>query len=373
MRPRIWIPELKSNIPTSYESIPTMGIVMSGYFHVELKNPKTQEVKFSGSFPNVITNRFMDFLGGASGSFSTLFSALAVGSGTTAPSGTDTKLDGEFGSRSTNNAGIVDTVDFISGSGLFGCYWSFKRTRLFDAGINTGSITEFGWFTGPSSTNMMNRSLIRDSAGIPTSISKSVDDELRVIYEYRAVVPTISQSFSIDVRGSTIDVKILPINIAQGYGYTTPGWGYGVYDGLSTRLGGNGSVLCQLLAAQVYTGSNPTPFGPNTSSGYFTGSIIADGPRYSTAGAASAYPETSSMVPYITGTYYVQFDHVVRASNVAVNSFPTGVTGMVLSPWDAFYGNPPWLVAFSPAIPKTNVDQFKFSIRYSWSRSGTAE
>jgi hypothetical protein len=365
MRTRIWIPE-KQEIDVSEPptiNIPiNLSIGMEGHYHVLLTNTKTQEVKFSGSFKNVLTTRFMNVLGEGGGIIINLFSSLGVGSGSTIPSASDTNLANGYAVRSTNNGSIGDSYTFRSGSAPSGCYWEMRKTRLFTEGQNTGSITEFGWFNG--SSELMSRALIRDpTTGAPTTIVKGADDELLVTYEFRAIVPTTTGSYNAVFGPTSHSVTVLPIRIATAFILGTNrgnGWG-SVLD----TFGGNWGLHFRVYSSAATNSCNPIGGGSfNT--------WPSPGTGQPTVGGFNSGPDVGVAFPYTASNFYRDASYIIRATNSSIN--PGGqIQGLTAAPWSAFdtNGEPPWMMYFDPPIPKPDTHQVKFTIRHSWYQSGT--
>lgn len=363
-RPRIWIPEkIESTNPVTEVPI-SFNIGFEGYFHVVLRNTKTNEIKYSGSFKNVLTDRFMNLLGAGSGSVTSLFSALAVGSGSTTPSGTDLTLAGEFGVRTTNNGSVGDGYGFSSGSLPSGSFWTLRRTRYFSDTQSPGTISEFGWWTSTSGGSLVCRSLIRDPVtGAPTSIVKTSDDELLVTYDFRAIVPTTTSSISTTFGPTTHSVTALPIRVDGAFG---AGSDFGIgWVSFLERFGSNWGIFCKTHSS-VNTGSANPLGGPS----FATWPVPQSG--YPTFGGSEGFPDVATLATYTGSTYYRDVSYIIRASNSAVNAGGS-INGMTFAPYNG--GNvsqaPPWLIHFSPSVPKPDTHQIKFTIRYAWYRSGS--
>ena len=105
-----------------------------------------------------------------------------VGSGSSTPTPSQTQLDNKVAHTSTWR-------DRTTGVNIDDGYYWGREVYRFNAGVATGNLSEIalGWSTG--STDIWNRSLIKDINGDPTTITVATDEFLDVFVEYRLYVP----------------------------------------------------------------------------------------------------------------------------------------------------------------------------------------
>lgn len=193
------------------------AVVVEGYFTVELIHARTGLVKRRLHFRNLITNAGLDALAGGT-RISDLIDSLAVGTGSSEPSYTDTTLNAEV-ARTNSNGGFGDS-DAMVGSGDLVEYWRRIRTRVFTEAQANANLTELGFFSGGT---MWNRQLFRDELGNPTTITKTNEDQLRVTYEYRVYPPWDDVVQEIEVNGVPVEVVNRPQRVASNTAWGSQG------------------------------------------------------------------------------------------------------------------------------------------------------
>lgn len=150
----------------------------------------------TGYQKNLILNQGLDFFGGDKGSY--INASCAIGSGNSAPAITQTKLDAYIaqadGTNTTSDYSYVD-----KGDNLYRM-WEQKKYRF--TGLADVNISEVGLVsTGTTSTTyyLTTRALIKDSLGVPTSISVKTGETLDIYYKIHKVIDTRDKSFVINV------------------------------------------------------------------------------------------------------------------------------------------------------------------------------
>lgn len=164
-------------------------------------------------FDNLITDAGLGYLmrGGttfnpnASFHGTQMFTYCGVGTGSAAPSVADVGLVSEVG-RTNANGGFADTNGTASG---FEYFW-FRRTFQFTAAQANGNLTEVGFFYNASGAPMWARQLIRDANGNPTTIVKTADYDLRVVYEVRWYPKLTDTVLPVSVDGVQQNVTLRP-------------------------------------------------------------------------------------------------------------------------------------------------------------------
>lgn len=150
----------------------------------------------TGFQKNLILNQGLDFFGGGKGI--AINERCVIGSGNSSPAITQTKLDAfiaiTIGSDITSDYSYVD-----KGDNLYRM-WEQKKYRF--TGLTNVNISEVGLVsTGVSSTDyyLTTRALIKDSLGVPMSISVKTGETLDIYYKIHKVVDTNDKSFVINV------------------------------------------------------------------------------------------------------------------------------------------------------------------------------
>ena len=162
----------------------------------------------TGYHKNLILNQGLDFFGGGKGSY--INDYCAIGAGNSTPLITQTKLDSyisqAYGSDTTSNYSYVDT-----GDGLYRM-WEQKKYRFTPSSdIN---VSELGLVsTGDTSSNyyLTTRTLLKDSLGVPTTITVRIGETLDIYYKFHKVIDTTDKSFVINVLDG--DGGAIPYNV----------------------------------------------------------------------------------------------------------------------------------------------------------------
>tara|TARA_R100001132_G_C3275829_1_gene99968 strand:- start:16977 stop:17855 length:879 start_codon:yes stop_codon:yes gene_type:complete len=286
----------------------TLNLNYSGRFKAEVLKDN-EVVRESCWSDNVIVNNFLNNVASDSGNTGGL-SSVAVGTGTSEPSVTDTSLDNQVATTSNdvsnNEINQITTVPY---------YCSLTYVFIFNIGDVSGNITEVSAnsFTG----GIVSRALFRDEFGDPTSVTVLADEQLRITYEGRVTIPDEDTVASVD--GYTLTIR------PSGADNTTA-WGFG------------NSVFINANRANVYSGSigdiDSTPSGGSNTQ----------------ASAVNAEPYVSNSfqreITYTWDTTRANFD-------IASALFRVGMQ---------------WQVGIDPVIPKTSSDLLNITIVVSFGR-----
>src|SRR5690606_7971637 len=121
-RRRIWVPEAPMLNLRRYIEVGAVrnAVVVEGYFTVELIHARTGLVKRRLHFRNLITDAGLDALAGGTGT-SHHMNYLAVGTGASEPSHTDTTLHAGI-ARTHNNGGFGDSNAMVVEGNLVECW-----------------------------------------------------------------------------------------------------------------------------------------------------------------------------------------------------------------------------------------------------------
>jgi len=314
------------------------GVGIRGYVTVELIHARTGLIKQKLEFPNLITDAGLDALAGTTIQISTFLASgyLAVGTGSTAPDEGDTGLASETGVRSNSVGGGSNSVGFGSSN----VYSYYRITREFSESQSNGNLTEFGIFSASTAGTMLVRQLFRDSNGDPVTITKTSDDKLRIIYEFRIYPPSSDATGTANVSGTDYGWTCRTMNMG-----VDTAWGFGGSStGLLNRLGASGAVGC--------TGGNHTTLGTTTST---------TGP---TGGSSTAAASSTSRSTYTSGTFSRDFSAIAEAGNW---NFTNGVRSFILQPWGTSAGNTHQIV-LDAFIPKLNTQRLTMNFSVSIGR-----
>jgi hypothetical protein len=283
-------------------------------------------------FHNTILNQGLDRMGVTAAL--TVISSAQVGTGTTAPSTTQTSLvaylagvdSGSPYPSSTVNSGSPDYKSLKT--------WIFT----FPQGDIVGTIAEVGvGWEATSGNNLFSRELIRDSGGNPITLSLTAIDQLIVYYEltYTPVLTDGSGSVVLDSITYNYDSRILRAASFAG----------SVFVVLSQRLA---------FINDAYTFVAGTTLN----------AITADWPDGNFIGSGSQTSVTTAA--YTPGTYYLDktiFWDTGRANDAG------GIGAIALDGSGGSGSGITYQIVFDTPIPKTNTQQLTLVVRYSWARA----
>lgn len=300
---------------------------INGKIGISIK--KDGELKPITVFNNLVTNSGLDLLGTTSPTSASTY--CFVGSGTTAPSTTDTTLvtpytgtaPGQSSADWTTNSHLTDSLPY---------YVSITRTYTFDIGEIVGNVSEIGFFNNSSPSKVMfSRALIKDTEGNPTTITILADEQLVVTYEVIRYLTSVTDvTGSITLGGTSYSYTLRPCNLDDPAN---------ISNNFLSPSHSNGTNLTWLPYTAYATQTLGNEFGRPT------GTTLGQG----TAVAAS----------YSNGTYY---------RDATVTWGPSDVTtsiGSLASASSAYSG---YQIAFTPVIPKTSINQLQLTFRHSWDR-----
>jgi hypothetical protein len=204
---RLWIPEAPAIMrPRGEIFLSRPAARFEGWFEVELIHARTGSVVWRSRFRNLITNNGLNSLGG-SVTPAAASTYVAVGTDGTAPGFTDGALGAEVVSGRVNaNGGTADVTGFAGDNS----YSYLRRTRFFSTSEGNGILAEVGTFALSGGGVMFSRQQIKDSGGVPTTINKTADFELRVTYELRTYIELVDQVYTALVNGVSQNVTVRP-------------------------------------------------------------------------------------------------------------------------------------------------------------------
>jgi hypothetical protein len=305
---------------------------------VELVHGRTGLIKRRLVFGNLIVDSGLDAVGATGTTLDDIVSHLAVGTDDTPPGPTDIELGNEIG-RTNSDGGFGD--ELVRESGVWSEFW---KSRVFSEGEANGDLKELGVFTGASGS-MFNRALFRDENGVPTTITKTSEDVLRVLVGVRVWVD--------------LDDVILS-------GVTISGESYDVYSGTVSRV-------------DFWTGTTsiriPSRFGfwgQQTSTNTF-GSIRADEPQglptnrneNTTGGTSDNVANVINRAAYVDGSSKREYE---AQWGPARANFPGGVGRIGYRLHGSSGAQAEYMIAFDPPLPKTEDDRLIIQAEFPFGR-----
>lgn len=160
----------------------------------------------STEFQNLILDRFLSRW--ANGTLSTTVQCV-VGTGTTAPTETDTTLTSQIGAAKTGVANVAS--NYKTGSDYFA---STRYTFTYSVGEITATIGEVGVSFGTISSGLIDtKTLIKDPAGNPTTVTLTAADQLVIEYYMIQKMPTSFGATAITVNGTAVSCTVETMNI----------------------------------------------------------------------------------------------------------------------------------------------------------------
>jgi len=313
---------------------------VAGYQNIQLL--RDGKVVFETGFQkNMILDTWFDrvLTNGNSQTLELGASFCAVGTGTTAVNPTQTSLVSFLAIKAGNNGfdygydGLVDGVP---------TGWAERRFD-FAQGAVVGNIAEVGTgmqFSPNSSTPLLTRALILDTNNNPTTISVTADDQLRIIHRiYTRWNPTpVTGSFQITSQGNTVthnfDLRFIVRASDQPGRYS--------FVDISSRNYRDGSFMSSPTLCETLTHSNSFD-SPTTNNTQSTGGM-----------GISAFNFVKNGLT-LTATAEIP---------VGVGNFAQGIGGMV---FNQVLGCS-YAISFSPRIPKTNLNKFRYTVSVTFAR-----
>lgn len=303
----------------------TSQVGLAGEYRLSVKRPDGSRVETEW-FSNLILNAGLDMIGNPTGG--NLVGYACVGTGTIAPSATQTQLNAYL--ASSNGTSFPAYTN--SGAPLYEGTQTFSY--VFTQGNVVGNIAEIG--VGPESdgSSLFSRSRIVDSGGNPTTLSVTALDELTVFYRitFKPNLTTQTGSFQI---GSTTYNYTARVAQVDNFG-----------NGWSALIGGSFATLYNVQSC----GENCT-----------LGTILetaSDGMHNSSSNLAATY---------VTGSYQ-------RASTAVYDYLraneATGTKGFNAQ-FGPGYGSPAmnFQYVLDTPIIKNNTQELRINFNISWARA----
>lgn len=313
-----------------------------GYFTLRRVNIKTGDVTQELKFKNTITTLALNKLGSTTNTLQYCY----VGTGTAAPSTSNTKLGNRIATTGTITGNVYASDVSVDH------YASRTVTFRFGAGAAAGNLTEIGigWeAAGISDNYLWSRQLILDGSGNPTTLTVLATEYLDVTYELR-LYPNLSPvagSLSL-TGGGTYSYLIRPSYITN--------WAC-----LNTSVG----VI--EAGAGVATVCGSTNAAATAS---FPANYTAEQPLVS-AGTLQTYELNAMGIDsYTSGT----FKHTTTSGTLgtASGNFASGIIALKIGPYmNGSYQltglRTQHLLILDSRIPKTSSNTVNFKTDFSWS------
>lgn len=170
---------------------------------VELIDSKTGIIKRKlGPFPNLITNAGLNGIGNGT-QLQDLIAYVSVGTDNTPPDVTDTALGAKVDTGYNDDGGFAD----VWAAGPSYAYWTATRTREIPEEFGNGNLTELGFFTGAGAGTMWMRALFLDGEGDPTTVTKTDNEKLRIVYEWRVYLTLIPTTDILTINSIVTDCE----------------------------------------------------------------------------------------------------------------------------------------------------------------------
>lgn len=301
-----------------------VGILVSGRFKMVVRKPCGGKRSATAEFDNLILDSGLRYL--LDGKDKMLRFCI-VGASSLAEQPSDTSMPQKI------SAAIANTTTSASGDAeapgrVVQVFYAFFR-----AGQATGVIAEVGMSpvaTPSPSSPLFSRTLVRDRAGRPTTLTVAPDEELEVYYELSAQTDPEGQPFSLTLSSGTHTGIVRPQAVRVSNAGATLANGsvckpaYSVFSGPSARI----------------SSSDDSPYGTRTRLG--TGSTATRTPSENL---------THRDVTYVLDKTEGNHPEGFAAMSVGQLCF----TELQIS--------------FDPPIPKTADQTFSFGLRYSIGRA----
>jgi hypothetical protein len=242
----------------------TLKCGIAGYYQFIVKHGDGSITEYP-RFKNLVVNGGLDYL--ANGSTSPEPEYVVVGTGNTAPSGSQTELVTPLAYQAFTAYQSFSYNGTTTGPYNFTTVAQFK----FAVGAVVGNIAEVGLgFTASITTTLFSRALIQ-VGGSPGTITLISSDQLIVLYSYEVQVASdVSGTISIDLNGTPTNYNytMRPMYINQSSTYET----LPSKINSATSLGGQGGISTATALVSAQSGISATVnFSSTTFGSYSSG------------------------------------------------------------------------------------------------------
>jgi len=256
----IWVPKIKI-LENTREALVVPGGGVAGFFEITGQLPDGRRRVLAQRQKNLITDGGLNRWGTGA-----VLTNCSLGSGTTPPTVLDTNLVSFVAQQNS----VTTTTGAETSSPYYG--WS-RKSYVFNPPGADKNISEIGVGWGTGGVNLWSRSLIKDVAGDPTTITWRADETLTVTYEARMYPWEDDNPHSTVISGVTYDGIIRPAYLggaAQNYFYDSAHLATGKGPYASTLYSGT-------IGAATGIPSGTTASPTRTNSAYSSGSLVANG------------------------------------------------------------------------------------------------
>jgi hypothetical protein len=299
---------------------------VAGLFKLEALRADGSTRLLADWFPNLILNQGLDML-----ATQTLFGSFSqCGSGSTPPAVSDTQLVARIAGQymDSNPISQINTTER---------YLFVNSVYTYAIGQATGNISELGIGAAASGTTLFSRALVKDASGNVTTVTVLADEQLRITYQLRVYQPT-ADFFNASLGGYQVVGRSANVGTVN----SNVGWYLNLLSHFTQQ---DNRIIFGVPTnglARLYTGV----IGPIT--GTPAGEFYALG---ASSGVASEY---------VSGTFRRDLTIIVSTDK---GNDPAGIGAICVCCGPTFFQ-----FGFTPNIMKTNLQELKFTIRYSWSR-----
>lgn len=301
---------------------------VAGYFKMEAHQQDEAGAEIPGSrrhlaeFQNLITDNGLELMKDGAH----MIRYISVGSGSTAPAFTDTQLVARIATAGYGSAPAGGTYNSTDK------YCDVTISIQFGQGAAAGNLSEVGIGAGSTGLNLFSRSLIKDGAGNPTTITVLAIEFLTVTYTLRLYFDTADTTGSFTIGGTTYNT-ITRCAVFD----SNPAWIWNYFGGCAIGDGGN---------LQTYASTS------------VLGAAGSGAPSGSSGTGSTTWTKTNGPV----GSYYadIKWDFTISQGNA------TGGVGAVYHSSGRSWGR--YKTSFTPPLPKDNTKTMSLTFRFSWSR-----
>lgn len=309
-----------------------MGFRLEGRFRLTAHSTRGERTS-AVPFRNLIVNGGLDRIG----SGGALLSECRVGSGGTAPAGTDTALVSNVATSTTVQ--VSEAYSYHAGPPD---YIEMTKTFRFATGVAAGNLAEVGvgWPAG-----LFSRALIVDEFDVPTTFTVASDEVLDVQYILRVYPPAADVTGSITLDGTSYGYTIRPCRVSdQTVGYDN--WGIGQIFGPSSVAG-------------MRIGDNAYPYAAGATIGARTAAP---------SGSSSATLVTVTTVTYVPGEYKTRGTWKFELNKANLSG---GLSAVIFGHgrYGSGYNGLAWQMVFDSPVPKDATKYLAITFDMSWANA----
>ena len=186
-----------------------IDVGFAGEYRAVVSSSDGEVIYDSGYQRNLILNQGLNFFGGTKGGY--FNQGCVIGSGNTTPAITQTLLASFVAGVGSGTDTTQDYSYVDKGDGLYRL-WEQKKYRF--TGLVDKNISEVGLvsqYSSSSSYYLTTRALIKDSAGLPTTITVREGEVLDIYYKIHKVIDVTDKDFVVNMSDG--DGGLVPYNV----------------------------------------------------------------------------------------------------------------------------------------------------------------